>query len=119
MNDLEDANKLRERSLQNRILNGLVHDILKGIKEDIQMAHKAGAHEVVAKLPILYDIPCVSNKNAQRIVWSGVIEALARKNYHMKLFPGDSECVLHVTWLKEEDLEMIEAQNKLIASCML
>ncbi len=116
MTTLADANQLRQSSLQSRELRRYTADIVNQIGADIHAAFLAGLQHVLFKLPFVFDVD-LPVRDCQRIVWSGVIEALARKHYTVKMHLSPDECQLDISWLSSEDCAIIEAQTRLIMSC--
>lgn len=112
---LMDADRLRNNNAQKRIIISQITDILQSIKEEIRDAYRGGLHEIDINLPITFSIPNTSNADAQRIIWGSILDSLTRKNYRVRLYPNDTKCILHITWLSREDESEIEYQTKLIA----
>jgi hypothetical protein len=112
---LTDANTLRNNSTQKRKIKEEVVSILKKINEEIKDAHRIGKHIIITDIPIVFDIPNMDNKSAQRSVWANVVEILKYKNYRVWINPSKNHCQLKITWLSSDDELHIKNQTKILA----
>ncbi len=115
-NVLVDAEILKKSSEQREILKKTTIDILRSLMDDIMRAKQGYKNFVVTSVPITYQIPGLSNKDAQRIVWSNLIKELNEKNYRVRLHPTKDKCKIKITWISREEESVIQEQLNLIAS---
>ena len=118
MDLIEDADRLRYNSIQKSIINDYIMSILRNISDNIKDAYRCGMHDIDIKLPILFVVEHMANSDSQRAVISGVLDVLLRKKYKVELNLSKTECQMKISWMRKEDLDVIEAQNKMIASCL-
>lgn len=111
-----DANKLRHSNIQKKSLKENITSILRKINDELIISHREGNYSIVTTLPIVFDVPNMSNKVSQRIVWYYVVRHLLEKNYRADIHPSKDFCKLQITWITREDEEMITQQTKVIAA---
>jgi hypothetical protein len=112
---LANADLLKNSNVQKRLITNNVIDILRKINEDLHTAQRAGQHKIITEIPIVFDIPNMSNADAQRAIWSNIIEALKTKNYRIAICPAQKSCKLRITWLSEDDEQTIKYQLQILA----
>jgi hypothetical protein len=111
-----DANLLKENNVQKRKIGEYVVEILKRLNEELQTAHQEGLREITTSLPIVYDISRMTNQDAQRNIWSEIIQQLEAKNYRVWINFNSKECRLKITWISVDDELKEKAQSKIIRS---
>ena len=110
-----DANKLRHSNIQKKAVKENISEILKKINDELIVAHREGGYSIITTMPIIFDVPNMSNKVSQRIVWYHVMKHLLDKNYRININPSKDFCRLQITWITQEDEQMIMHQTKVIA----
>lgn len=110
-----DANKLRHSNIQKKSLKENITEILRKINDELTVAHREGHFSITTTMPIVFDIPNMSNRVSQRIVWYHVIQHLLEKNYRVAINPSKNFCKLRITWITKEDEQMMANQTKIIA----
>jgi hypothetical protein len=110
-----DANKLRHSNIQKKSLKENITSILRKINDELVIAHREGNYSIKTTMPIVFDIPNMSNKVGQRIIWYHVIRHLIDKNFRVDIHPSKDFCKLQITWITREDEQMISQQTKVIA----
>ena len=115
-NILVDAEILKRSSEQKELLKKTINEILRSLMDDINTAKKSYRTNVKTTFPITFSIPGLSNKDAQRIVWSSLIKEINEKNYRIKIKPSKDKCVVQITWISSEEETIIRDQMNLIAS---
>jgi hypothetical protein len=111
---LADAYTLKSNNLQKKQIYEAGMEILKKIKEELHVAHMHGNHHIVTELPLVYDIPNMTNADAQRLIWSQIIELLQKKNYVVYINYNKSLCKLKISWLNSNDHKEIARQSRII-----
>jgi hypothetical protein len=110
-----DANKLRHSNIQKKSLKENITSILRKVNDELVISHREGSYRIITTMPIVFDIPNMSNKVGQRIIWYHVIRHLIEKNYRVDIHPSKDFCKLQITWITKEDEEMITQQTNIIA----
>jgi hypothetical protein len=110
-----DANKLRHSNMQKKALKENITNNLRKINDELITAHREGNFSIQTTMPIVFDVPNMSNKVSQRIIWYHVMMHLMEKNYRVDIHPSKDFCKLRITWITKEDEEKIALQTKLIA----
>ena len=96
-NILIDAEILKRSSEQKELLKKEINQILRLLMDDIHKAKQSYKTGVNTTFPITYNIPGLSNKDSQRIVWSSLITELNEKNYRVKISPTKDKCKVKIT----------------------
>lgn len=109
------ANNLRNNNLQKRQLKEVITDIIRGINQELIIAHREGKHHIITSIPITFSIPNLSNKDSQRYIWSSIIEELKSKSYRIWISPSKDTCRVKITWMSSEDETEVDYQMNLIA----
>lgn len=110
-----NANKLRHSNIQKKALKENIVQILKKINDELVVAHREGNYSIITTMPTVFDVPNMSNKVSQRIIWYHSIQHLLVQNYRVAINPTKDFCKLKITWITKEDEEMISRQTKTIA----
>ena len=110
-----DANKLRHSSIQKKAIKDNISEILKKINDELVVAHREGGYSIITTMPIIFDVPNMSNKVSQRIVWFHVMKHLIDKHYRISINPSKDFCRLRITWITQEDEQLILHQTQVIA----
>jgi hypothetical protein len=111
-----DANNLKKNNIQKRNIKNNMVEILRKINDELAIAHKEGHHSIITSIPIIYNIPNMSNKDSQRYIWSSIIEVLESKNYRVWINPSADSCRLKITWMAIDDENEIKYHTKLLAA---
>lgn len=110
-----DANKLRHNNMQKKALKENIIEILKKINDELLLSFREGGYNIITTMPIIFDVPNMSNKVSQRIIWYHVMKHLLDKNYRININPSKDFCRLQITWITQEDEQMISHQTKVLA----
>lgn len=111
---LIDANALRNSNIQKRHIKENVMEIIRNINEEVKNAHREGKHAIITKIPIVFDIPNMTNADAQRAIWANIIENLKQKNYRVWINYTEHICKLKITWISSDDELALKKQNELL-----
>jgi hypothetical protein len=109
------ADSLKINENKKKIINKQVVEILAHIDEELKKAHEQDKNVVSVTVPITFSIPYVSNKNAQRIIYSRLLESLIDRGYDVKISLSEEQTKLIIRWLTDEEEKDIEKQNQLLA----
>lgn len=115
-NVIIDAEILKKSSEQRTLLRKSTTDILRSLMDDIMKAKQSYKNSTITRLPITFQVPGLSNKDAQRIIWSNIIKELNKKNYRVKINPAKDSCLIQIIWVSKEEESIIREQLDLIAS---
>lgn len=112
--ELIDANVLKQNNLQKRQIADYMNEIVLKINSEIKAARRDGNHTIITEIPIVFDIPNMENKDAQRIVYSNTISMLKRKNFNTQINITPDACRVKISWLSAEEDALVKQQLKLI-----
>lgn len=110
-----DAERLKQNNVQKKSLKENIYENLRKINDEIVVAHRESKYEIITTIPTIFDIPNMSTKVAQRIVWYSIITYLEGKNFNVFINPNKDYCKLKIKWLSKEDEDIIKEQTKTIA----
>lgn len=111
------ASSLKSNESQKRAIMKEVTSILGQMDDEINLSRERRdpRHSIGIRVPITFDIPYMSNKDAQRNVYYKILTSLLEREFIVKIQLEENESIFHVTWLSEDDEKEIELQNALIA----
>ena len=113
-NALGSAYLLRNNNLQKRHLTETITNIVRRINQELKVAHREGKHYIITTIPITFEIPNMSNKDSQRVVWANVIDEIIAKHYRIWISPQKNICRIKITWMSPEDESEVRHQINLI-----
>lgn len=111
---LVDAHRMRHNNLQKRMLVEYITDILKRIKDEINIARQEGNRFITTDIPTVFTIPDIDNSDCQRIIWSTVMEKLIKRHYRIKWDFKSQRCTLYITWISQEDESIVNRQLNIL-----
>ena len=98
-----------------KAINKEVTNILVMIDNEIKSAYDRDECRVNVSVPITITIPYMSNKNAQRVVYSKILDSLLERGFIVKISLTKDLSVFHITWLSDDEQKEIDLQNALLA----
>lgn len=111
---LIDANTLKQSNAQRKFIEEFIHDNILRINTSLKNAKHDGSHYIITELPIIFDIPNMDNRDAQRIIWSKTIEILKKKNYIVQINSTKDLCRLRISWVSSDEELQIKHQLQII-----
>lgn len=115
IDNLIDANTFKNNGVQRRHIDEQIQEIIIRINNELKVSQKSGNHYIISEIPIIFDIPNMINKDAQRIIWSTLIRILKEKNYTVFINHNKNNCRLKISWLHPEDEKKIQTQLDILA----
>jgi len=112
---LIDANALKTNDSQRAAINKEISGILGYIDEKVRAYHNEGIKVVPITLPTIFSLPNMSNKDAQRCVYYGVLQKLLDKHFNVEIDLKDKETIYTLTWLSDDERAEIDMQNAILA----
>lgn len=109
------ASALKSNDSQRKALTKEITSILGRIDDELKVAHEQGRHEVSAALPIIFSIPYMANKDAQRIIYYKVLTNLKDREFNVSIELKQNSTVFHITWLSSEEKNELDLQNTILA----
>lgn len=107
-------------SLQKKANTGQVREeidnILKTLESVIVNAHEQRASVVNHELPTNFAISNMSLPDAQRVIYSSVIEELEKRQFNVKIKLNPTSTFITVSWISMYDKQELERMSKVIAS---
>lgn len=110
------VNQLKNNSLRDRAISKYVTDIAKSVMEELRTANRIGYSVVSVHIPTVFSVPNTTNAEAQRIIWSSVIEGFERKGFGVSIDIKPDSCELTVALQDQDDVDLIATQHRIIAS---
>jgi hypothetical protein len=111
---LIEANTLRVNSNQKRSINEFINEIVIGINKELKNARFNNVNYIITELPIVIGITNMANSDAQRVVYSKVIELLKNKGFNVKINHTPNVCRLKISWLTSEEEREVQRQLRII-----
>ena len=108
--DLLKTNAAKIKSIMKEVNN-----VLGLIDENIKNAYDQDLSKVVVSVPLLFSIPNMSNKNAQRVVYYKILESLINRNYDVKICLEKDRTSFIIKWISDEEEKEKQLQNLLLA----
>ena len=108
--DLLKTNAAKLKSIMKEVNN-----VLGLIDENIKNAYDQDLSKVVVSVPLLFSIPNMSNKNAQRVVYYKILESLINRNYDVKICLEKDRTSFIIKWISDEEEKEKQLQNLLLA----
>lgn len=109
------ANALKSNEAQRVSLMNEINTILGQIDDELKLSHDQGKHYVHYLAPITFSIPYMSNTDAQRKIYSDILQSLLDRGFCVDIEMGKKKTQFNITWLSKTELDEIEIQNALIA----
>jgi len=110
------ASLLKENDIQKKTLNKEIKSILSHIDEKIKLAFDSGSREAVPiSIPIHFNIPYMSNKDAQREIYYLIIKDLKKREFNVKIKLNENNTIFFISWNSEDDKKIIEYKNTILA----
>jgi hypothetical protein len=110
-----NANDLKNNDAQKKLINKEVKEILSYIDEELKKAYDIGKHKIVVNLPMIFSIPNMPNKDAQRIIYYEILTSLLDRNFLVQTNLSADSTKYEITWLSESEYNELELQNLLLA----
>ena len=114
---LTNANTFKNNNIRSKHINECIHENIRKIDTELKTAHRDGQHYIITELPIIFDIPNMQNKDAQRIIWAKTIELLQKKNYIVNINHNQDNCRLKISWLDQIQRENIKHELRILEEC--
>lgn len=110
------ASSLKQNEAQKRTIKKEVNNIIANIDNEIKNAHDQGKNlDIRINVPIVFAIPYMSNADAQRMIYFGILKSLLDREFIVEIDMQKDATVFHVSWLSEDEKQDIIMQNALIA----
>jgi aspartyl/asparaginyl-tRNA synthetase len=109
------ASSLKSNESQKKYIKSVIKDLLNTIDSELKESHKDSKQNLETKLPITFTIPNMNNADAQRIVYSSIIESLEKRGFIVEIEIKSTSTVLYIRWLNDEEHKEIQIQNLILA----
>ena len=111
-----NANHLKNNESQNRIIKNEISDLLTFIDEEIITHRQSNPRPpAIISLPILFNIPNMSNAEAQKRIYCGIITSLKNRNFKPLFNIKPNSILLKVSWLSAEEMDELVKMDTLLA----
>ena len=109
------AKSLTINPIKHQMIDKEVKIILSRIDDEIKSAYNQDESFVNVSVPIIYTIPHLSNKSAQRIIYFQILQSLMAREYDVKIQLTPEKTVFIIRWVSDDDANDISLQNTLLA----
>jgi len=110
------AADIRRNNIQQIELKKNIHGILYSIDTDIKNALNAGLKSITYNAPIQFSVPNMTNKEAQREIYSEIISSLKKRKYNVQIDLNHQDRVtFYIDWILPEDEVRVKMQTDIIA----
>jgi hypothetical protein len=110
------ASLLKENDIQKKTINKEIKSILMHIDERIKIAYDSGNREAIPiSIPINFNIPYMTNADAQREIYYLIIKDLKKREFNVKIKLNENNTIFYVSWNSEDDKKIIEYKNTILA----
>lgn len=113
------ASDLKDRNPEIGFLRGEVRRHVKSIEMAIRDAVKTKMTEIAYPIEQNFAVTKLTNRTAQRFVYSGIIDQLQTNGFEIKLSMTKKGFHFIITWITELDHSEIARQDDLIAQAMV
>ena len=96
-----------------------IDNILKTLEGVIVSAHEQRASTVTHELPTNFAISNMSLKDAQRVIYSNVIEELERSQFKVRIKLNPTSTFITIGWVSMFDEREMERMSNVIASHLI
>lgn len=109
------AKQLNKAAIQNKDIDTIVKENLWIIDSKLlQSGLQIGKNTVAHELPVNMNIAGLDKKNAQRVVYSTIMNSLMRRGFDVKILLEDTCTILYVSWTANISPEEVSAMNLII-----
>lgn len=114
------ARDLKEASPTTTALKLEIKKHVQYIQADIRDKHRAKIRFTQYDLPVNFDIPNLSNSEAQTHIYAGVIEQLKHNKFEvgMQMSRRPLVCRLEISWISDQDLSEADRQKRIIQEAL-
>jgi|SRR6476620_8482634 len=113
-NILIDANSLKQSNTQKRRINEYVIEIIRQINKELKDAKGDGKHHIITEIPIIFEIPNITQEESKIAIWAQTINVLKNKGFNVAINYNKDVCRLKIEWMSEEEQGAINNQIKLL-----
>lgn len=114
------ASRLSKAGTRSREVDTVIRERLQHI--DIELGKHVpvwGVNTVKVELPQTFTLPGLEKKDAQRLVYSQILESLRVREFTAGLELGEARTFVHIGWLHEFSTEELDAMNRQIQSALI
>lgn len=111
------AKKLSESGARGHELDGIIREHLQVIDNKLLHADRTwGRNTVIYDLPVVFSLPGLDKRDAQRIVYSAIIRSLEKRGFETRILLEERRCAICIAWMTDLDSSEVEAMSALIRS---
>lgn len=107
---LINAKILNNNAAQKSVIEEYILDSIKYINYELKSANSDGRYFIVVNLPVCFDVPNMTNANAQLFIWTGIIDLLEQKGYRVGINYNKDYCRLKITW--RDKIDELDMENR-------
>jgi hypothetical protein len=108
------AETLRKINQAEKACNEIVMDILQNLHAEMTRDHNLGKRTTTANIPFSFNIPEMTNAEAQLYIWGNVVDTLTKKGYVVGIDYNRDVCIIQCSWVSKKE----ESYRKLYKSIL-
>lgn len=108
------ATELRRACPSTASIKHVVQIHIREMEAKIKEAHRGKQRSIRYDMVTNFEIPNMSNKDAQRHIFGTIIEQLETNDYSVKFTHNKKECYFVISWLSQQDKDEAERHELLI-----
>jgi len=96
-----------------------IDNILKTLEGLILTAHEQRVSTLTHELPTNFSISNMALSDAQRVIYSGIIEELEKRQFRVRIKLNPTTTFIKISWVSMYDQEEMERMSNVIASHLI
>ena len=93
-----------------------IDNILRTLEGLILSAHEQRVSTITHELPTNFSISNMALKDAQRVIYCGIIEELEKRQFRVRIRINPTNTFIKISWVSMYDKEEMERMTNVIAS---
>lgn len=109
------ASVLKSNEAQKKALQKEIRAILASIDDELKAAHERGEHSISTTVQTIFAIPYMSNSDAQREVYYGILQSLKEREFEVSIHMAKDKTIFKIKWLSPEEEQEISMKHSILA----
>lgn len=111
------ATQLSKSGARGKELDRMVQEQIQIIDDRLLKADRTWGRNVVEySLPVDLSIPGLAKKDAQRILYTNILQSLEKRGFDTGIILEDNSSILLIAWMTDLESKEIDAMNAIIRS---
>jgi len=109
------AKQLSKSGARGRELDLIVREHLQIIDDRLLHSERSwGRNTLMYDLPVIFALPGLDKRDAQRIVYSAILRSLDKRGFETRILLEPDRTALCIAWMTDLDVDEVEAMSALI-----